>query len=383
MVALSWRAGRSDNHAHWVFQPGAHGGTVTALDEHASDLVEGPAGAAAAHRRCGGRHDPSGRGATARALAGGAVACSGVRQLPRPHTDADGRRTAHAARAVATRAACAAADRAAGRSAAGGAPVGGAAGRRAASLGNVPSSRVRSSAPWSSRLPHTGRQIPAPRAGGTAEAGNMRSGPRGSGGSTGPPCPRCRRLAPAARARRRRHGARGPDRAPVEPERREARRLATPAEHATPAAARHHRSVGDRTAGRAGADRGACAATVRGSPVARRTRSGRTRRPDTDGRPAGCTDRDRPGRQRSTRPCRAGGVDAGRPDPRRPQPSPRRHGPRRCGDRRPRSPRRRRTPGDRRAQAHAQGQAGHAVVGRGAPRGPRAPLSRLIDDPRS
>ncbi|GEL25936.1 hypothetical protein PSU4_48900 [Pseudonocardia sulfidoxydans NBRC 16205] len=41
VVALSWRAGRSDNSAHWIFQPGAHGGTVTALDEHASDLVEG------------------------------------------------------------------------------------------------------------------------------------------------------------------------------------------------------------------------------------------------------------------------------------------------------------------------------------------------------
>ena len=41
VVALSWRAGRSDNQAHWTFQPGAHGGTVTALDEHASDLVEG------------------------------------------------------------------------------------------------------------------------------------------------------------------------------------------------------------------------------------------------------------------------------------------------------------------------------------------------------
>ena len=41
VVALRWRAGRSDNRAHWVFQPGAHGGTVTALDEHASDLVEG------------------------------------------------------------------------------------------------------------------------------------------------------------------------------------------------------------------------------------------------------------------------------------------------------------------------------------------------------
>lgn len=41
VVALSWRAGRSDNAAHWAFQPGAHGGTVVALDEHAADLVEG------------------------------------------------------------------------------------------------------------------------------------------------------------------------------------------------------------------------------------------------------------------------------------------------------------------------------------------------------
>jgi Protein of unknown function (DUF3071) len=41
VVSLSWRAGRSDNRAHWTFQPGAHGGLVTALDENASDLVEG------------------------------------------------------------------------------------------------------------------------------------------------------------------------------------------------------------------------------------------------------------------------------------------------------------------------------------------------------
>ena len=52
----------------------------------------GPAGPAAAHRRCRGRHDPSGGGAPARSLAGGAVAGGGVRQLPRPHTDAHGRR---------------------------------------------------------------------------------------------------------------------------------------------------------------------------------------------------------------------------------------------------------------------------------------------------
>lgn len=40
IVELSWKAGRSDNHAHWAFSPGAHGGTVHALDEHAHDLLD-------------------------------------------------------------------------------------------------------------------------------------------------------------------------------------------------------------------------------------------------------------------------------------------------------------------------------------------------------
>ncbi|MDQ3887608.1 MAG: septation protein SepH, partial [Actinomycetota bacterium] len=40
VVQLRWCAGRSDNRAHWTFHPGAHGGTVTALDEHAVDLIE-------------------------------------------------------------------------------------------------------------------------------------------------------------------------------------------------------------------------------------------------------------------------------------------------------------------------------------------------------
>ena len=53
----------------------------------------GPARPAAAHRRCRDRHDPAGGGAAARAVAGGAVARGGVRQLPRPHADAHGRRT--------------------------------------------------------------------------------------------------------------------------------------------------------------------------------------------------------------------------------------------------------------------------------------------------
>lgn len=41
VVALSWRTGRSDNRAQWTFEPGAHGGTVIALDEHADGLVDG------------------------------------------------------------------------------------------------------------------------------------------------------------------------------------------------------------------------------------------------------------------------------------------------------------------------------------------------------
>ncbi|MEV1294926.1 septation protein SepH [Pseudonocardia sp. NPDC049635] len=41
VIALTWQTGRSDNAAHWSFQPGAHGGTVAPLDEHASDLIEG------------------------------------------------------------------------------------------------------------------------------------------------------------------------------------------------------------------------------------------------------------------------------------------------------------------------------------------------------
>ncbi|MGH3765257.1 MAG: septation protein SepH [Pseudonocardiaceae bacterium] len=40
VVQLRWRAGRSENRAHWTFHPGAHGGTVTALDDHATDLID-------------------------------------------------------------------------------------------------------------------------------------------------------------------------------------------------------------------------------------------------------------------------------------------------------------------------------------------------------
>lgn len=40
VIQLRWQAGRSENRAHWVFHPGAQGGTVTALDDHAADLLD-------------------------------------------------------------------------------------------------------------------------------------------------------------------------------------------------------------------------------------------------------------------------------------------------------------------------------------------------------
>lgn len=40
VVELSWQTGRSENHAHWAFHPGAHGGTVSPLDDHALDLMD-------------------------------------------------------------------------------------------------------------------------------------------------------------------------------------------------------------------------------------------------------------------------------------------------------------------------------------------------------
>ncbi|MBW0015378.1 septation protein SepH [Mycobacterium sp.] len=39
-VQLAWKAGRSDNIAHFTFSPGAHGGTVTAIDDAASELID-------------------------------------------------------------------------------------------------------------------------------------------------------------------------------------------------------------------------------------------------------------------------------------------------------------------------------------------------------
>ncbi|CAJ1496691.1 septation protein SepH [[Mycobacterium] burgundiense] len=39
-VQLAWKAGCSDNVAHFRYVPGAHGGTVTALDETATELID-------------------------------------------------------------------------------------------------------------------------------------------------------------------------------------------------------------------------------------------------------------------------------------------------------------------------------------------------------
>ena len=39
-VQMAWQAGLSDNVAHFRFTPGAHGGTVSALDDAASELID-------------------------------------------------------------------------------------------------------------------------------------------------------------------------------------------------------------------------------------------------------------------------------------------------------------------------------------------------------
>jgi hypothetical protein len=39
-VQLGWKAGMSDNVAHFRFTPGAHGGTVTAFDDAACQLID-------------------------------------------------------------------------------------------------------------------------------------------------------------------------------------------------------------------------------------------------------------------------------------------------------------------------------------------------------
>ncbi len=39
-IRMSWQAGMSENFAHFRFTPGAHGGTVTAIDEAGSELID-------------------------------------------------------------------------------------------------------------------------------------------------------------------------------------------------------------------------------------------------------------------------------------------------------------------------------------------------------
>jgi Protein of unknown function (DUF3071) len=39
-VQMAWKAGMSDNTAHFRFTPGAHGGTVTAFDDAACELID-------------------------------------------------------------------------------------------------------------------------------------------------------------------------------------------------------------------------------------------------------------------------------------------------------------------------------------------------------
>jgi len=39
-VQMAWQAGLSDNVAHFRFTPGAHGGTASALDDSAKELID-------------------------------------------------------------------------------------------------------------------------------------------------------------------------------------------------------------------------------------------------------------------------------------------------------------------------------------------------------
>src|SRR6478736_5421295 len=39
-VQMAWKAGRSDNVAHFRYTPGAHGGTATAFDDAAAELID-------------------------------------------------------------------------------------------------------------------------------------------------------------------------------------------------------------------------------------------------------------------------------------------------------------------------------------------------------
>lgn len=40
VLSLTWQAGRSENHAHWLFHPGPDGGTLSARDEAAAEIVD-------------------------------------------------------------------------------------------------------------------------------------------------------------------------------------------------------------------------------------------------------------------------------------------------------------------------------------------------------
>ncbi len=71
VLSLAWNAGRSENRAHWLFHPGAEGGTLTARDDAAAEIVDpalrvlrplrpvGPQPAAGVHTAAGALLDPT------------------------------------------------------------------------------------------------------------------------------------------------------------------------------------------------------------------------------------------------------------------------------------------------------------------------------------
>lgn len=83
-VTASWRAGRSENRAEWSFRPRADGGTVTARNEAAADLVDpGPR----ALRTVEGAPAAGSTGAADSGAGGGTDRASDPTPLPIPSVD--------------------------------------------------------------------------------------------------------------------------------------------------------------------------------------------------------------------------------------------------------------------------------------------------------
>ena len=385
VVALGWRAGRSD-------EPGALDVPARGARGHRDRARRarerpgrGAAGTAAAHGRRRGRHEPAGGGAAAQSVPGGAVARGGVRQLPRADAARPGAGTAGRGprwplrRAVAARAPGAAAGRAPGH--AHGETCGEARGD-----GRWTHGRSRRGS-WSSGRGRTGRPRPASERTGTGRrpGGRRRSGAgRRTGGSRwcrSRPCrdhahragtPRAR----SPRARSRRAGLRRPRTVGRGRIPEDARPSTAPAPvdvpPTIPASPRRtpvgrgrragHGSSGHRRTGHGSTGHGA-PDTAPDTTAPDATAPGATGTPGSAEAPTAA--RHSEPRHRRPEPCRCRRPPRRAPPAETPAPAADTSG-RTPAARHPRQP------------SHPQGQARDAVVGRGAAGGPRAALRAAI-----